>query len=152
MTHPAHTNQANIDAQRKRELGLIHQAKAALHWSDDDYRYHLLQQTGHASAADLDAAGRRKMIEHLASCGWAPRIPFKSFGQPEKIRWLWRKLAEAGAVHDASNHALLAFVGRTTGTGVADVRFLPPAQASTVIEALKSWLGRAQRAHGGTHG
>ena len=75
MPRPAHTNQANIDAQRKRELGLIHQAKAALHWSDDDYRYHLQQQTGRASAADLDAAGRRKMIEHLASCGWASTTP-----------------------------------------------------------------------------
>lgn len=152
MPRPAYTNQANIGAQRKRELGHIHQGKAALGWSDDDYRYHLVQQTGRASAAELDAAGRRKMLDHMAACGWTPKRAFKPFGQPEKIRWLWRKLAEAGAVHDASDQALLVFVGRTTGLGLADVRFLPPAQASTVIEALKSWLGRAQRAQGGEHG
>jgi hypothetical protein len=58
----AHTNQANADAQRKRELGHIHQGKAALGWSDDDYRYHLHDLTGKTSAADLDAAGRAKVL------------------------------------------------------------------------------------------
>ena len=42
----AHTNAANIDAQRKRELGHIHQGSDALGWSKDDYHYHLRQQTG----------------------------------------------------------------------------------------------------------
>ncbi|MFT4195824.1 phage protein GemA/Gp16 family protein [Ottowia sp.] len=76
----------------------------------------------------------------------AAKRSFKPFGQPEKIRWLWRKLGEAGGIQDTSDKALAAFVSRTTGMGVADVRFLPTAQASTVIEALKSWLGRVQRA------
>lgn len=141
----AHANKASTDAQRKRELGLIHQGKAALGWSDDDYRYHLAQVTGKASAADLNAAGRRQLLDHLAACGWSPKRVFKPFGQPEKIKWLWRKLGEAGALHDSGNAALLAFVARTTGMGVADVKFLPVAQASVVIEALKSWLNRATK-------
>ena len=145
-TFKAHASPAVAADHRRRELAQIHIGRAALGWCEDDYRYHLRQVTGADSAAELDAAGRRRMLDHMAACGWSPKRTFKPFGQPEKIRWLWRKLAETGAVHDASNHALLAFVGRTTGTGVADVRFLPPAQASTVIEALKSWLGRAQRA------
>ena len=41
--------------------------------------------------------------------------------------------------------ALLAFVARTLGTGVSDVKFLPTAQASAVIEALMSMLDRAKR-------
>ena len=79
----------------------------------------------------------------MAACGWSAKQTFKPFGQPEKIKWLWRKLGEAGALHDGGNAALLAFVARTTGMGVADVKFLPVAQASVVIEALKSWLNRA---------
>lgn len=143
----AHTNQANADAQRKREIGHIHQGKAALGWSDDDYRFHLSNLTGLTSSAKLDAAGRRKVLAHMAQCGFAPKATtFKPFDQATKIKWLWRKLGEAGGTKDSSSAALLAFVGRTTSTGVADVKFLTVAQASTVIEALKSWLDRAKRA------
>lgn len=136
-------NRPAVADQRKRDLARIHQGKAALAWSDDDYRHHLQQLTGKRSAAELDAAGRRMVLEHMRACGWAGKPAFKPFGQPDKIKWLWRKLGEAGALHDASNAALLAFVARTTGMGVADVKFLPVAQASVVIEALKSWLNRA---------
>ncbi len=143
----AHTNTANAAAQRKRELGHIHQGKAALHWSDDDYRVHLVTLTGKASAAELDAAGRRKVLDHMARLGYTPKgSNFKPFDQAAKIKWLWRKLAEAGGTRDGSDAALMAFIGRTAGMSVADVKFLPVAQASTVIEALKSWLDRAKRA------
>ncbi len=149
-----HTSPAAVAAQRKRELGHIHQGKAALQWTDDDYRYHLRNVTGKASSADLDAAGRRKLLDHMAACGWRPPAPAsKPFGQAEKIAWLWKKLGEAGGIQDASTPALLIFVGRTVGMAVADLKFLPVQQASTVIEALKSWLDRAKRAQGGTqHG
>lgn len=148
-----HTSPAAVAAQRKRELGHIHQGKAALHWTDDDYRYHLRNVTGKTSSADLDAAGRRKLLDHMAACGWRPAAPVaKPFGQAEKIAWLWKKLGEADGIQDASTPALMAFVGRTTGMTVADLKFLPVQQASTVIEALKSWLDRAKRAKGVSHG
>ena len=51
----AHSNTGNVDAQRKRELGHIHQGRAALRWSDDDYRFHLRNLTGKSSSAELDA-------------------------------------------------------------------------------------------------
>ena len=146
-TFKSHACASSATEQRKRDLARIHMARAALGWSEDDYRFHLRQITGADSAADLDAAGRRRLLEHMAACGWKPRSAFKPFGQPEKIRWLWSKLGQAGAVRDAGTPALLAFVARTTGMGVDDVRFLPTAQASIVIEALKSWLDRAQRTH-----
>ncbi len=150
----AHTNGAAAQAQRKRELGHIHQGKAQLGWSDDDYRYHLRALTGQDSAARLDAAGRTKVLAHMAMLGYAPRASiFKPFDQAEKIKWLWRKVGQAGGLRDATPAALLAFVGRTTGTGVADVKFLPVADASKVIEALKAMLDRAKRAQaaGGVH-
>lgn len=135
-------NPTAVDAARRRELGQIHQGKAALAWSDDDYRVHLRRLTDKSSAADLDAAGRRRVLDHMARCGWIPKRAFKPFGQPEKIKWLWRKLGETGTLKNRNNHALLTFVTRTTGMEVADVQFLPVSQASVVIEALKSWLNR----------
>ncbi|HRL97863.1 MAG TPA: regulatory protein GemA [Acidovorax sp.] len=149
----AHTNAVNVDAQRKRELGHIHQGKAALGWTNDDYRFHLQNITGKDSSAQLDAAGRRKVLAHMATLGYAPKsTTFKPFDQAAKIKWLWKKIGEAGGLRDASPAALLVFVGRTSGTGVADVKFLPTAEASKVIEALKSMLDRAKRAQGASHG
>jgi phage gp16-like protein len=149
-----HTNAAIIFAQRKRELGHIHQGKAALAWSDDHYRFHLRNLTGKSSSSELDAAGRAKVLAHMATLGYKPKAStFKPFDQAAKIKWLWRKIGEHGGLRDASPAALLAFVGRTTGTSVSDVQFLPTLDASKVIEALKAMLDRAKRAQtkeGGT--
>lgn len=135
--------------QRRRELGHIHQGRTALGWTEDDYRFHLVAITGVASSADLDSAGRAKVQAHMARLGFRLKSRnFKPFGQPEKIKWLWKKLDEAGGLRNGSPAALLAFVSRTTGTTVSDLKFLPTAQASTVIEALKSMLDRANRQAG----
>lgn len=141
-----HTSPTAAKDQRRRELGHIHQGRTALGWTEDDYRFHLIAITGVASSADLDAAGRAKLLAHMAKLGFQPRSrSFKPFGQPEKIKWLWKKLDEAGGLRNGSPAALLAFVSRTTGTTVSDLKFLPTAQASKVIEALKFMLDRAKR-------
>lgn len=143
----AHTNKAAADAQRKCELGQIHAGKKALNWSDDDYRFHLFNITGKSSSADLDAAGRAKVLARMEAAGYKPKASgFKPFDQAARIKWLWKKVGAAGGVRDASEAALLSFVGRTTGQGVADVKFLPTHDASNVIEALKAMLTRAERA------
>ena len=143
----AHTNKVAADAQRKRELGQIHAGKKALNWSDDDYRFHLVNITGKSSSADLDAAGRAKVLARMEAAGYKPKATgFKPFDQAARIKWLWKKVGAAGGVRDTSETALLAFVGRTTGQGVADVKFLPTHDASNVIEALKAMLNRAERA------
>lgn len=143
-----YTNQSNGDAQRKRELGHIHQGRQALGWSDDDYRYHLRQQTGATSSASLDSQGRAKILAHMARLGFFPKAStFKPFDQAEKIKWLWKKLGEAGGLRDCSAASLLAFIARTTGTGYDDIKFLPALDASKVIEALKEMLDRAKQIH-----
>lgn len=142
----AYTSPANGEAQRKRELGHIHQGRQALGWSDDDYRYHLRQQTGSTSSATLDSQGRAKILAHMAKLGFIPKAStFRPFDQAEKIKWLWKKLEEAGGLRDGSDTSLLAFIARTTGTGYADIKFIPTSDASRVIEALKSMLDRAKR-------
>ena len=133
-----------MNDQRKRELGHIHQGKKALGWSDDDYRFHLHSLTGFSSSAQLNAAGRAKVLAHMAVLGFVPKSGFKPFDQIDKIKWLWKKLGEAGGLRNPTDQALLAFVHRTANTQVSDQRFLPVLEASIVIEALKSMLDRAK--------
>lgn len=142
----AHTSPINDATLRRRDLAHIHQGRSALGWSEDDYRFHLQNLTGKSSSADLDSAGRSKVLAHMATLGFKPKAAFKPFGQPEKIKWLWKKLDQAGGLRDGSDAALLAFVARTTGTSFSDPKFIPTAQASRVIEALKSMLDRAKAA------
>lgn len=129
--------------QRRTDLGRIHKQKTALGLSDDDYRAMLRKLTGKDSAADLDVAGRRKVLAYLDR-------QKKPFDQAAKIAWLWKKLDKAGALKDPSRSALQAFIGRTAGMSVSDPKFLPVAEASKVIEALKAWLNRAEADKGGT--
>lgn len=128
---------------RNRDLGQIHKAKKVLQLTDEDYRAILWRQGGVGSAADLDYDGRRKVLAYFATLGYQPER--KPFGQAEKIAWLWKKLGEAKALRDTSPAALMAFVGRTAGTEVAHLKFLPVAEASKVIEALKAMLNRATK-------
>ena len=150
MTRGTNTSSApsmQLQAQRKRELGYIHQGKVALGWSDEDYRFHLAHQTGQHSAADLDGAGRATVLAHMAKLGFVPKArSFKPFGQPEKIMWLWQQIDKEGGLRDPSPAALLALVARVAGTSVSDIRFIPNLEASKVIEALKSMLDRAKNA------
>jgi phage gp16-like protein len=60
-------------AYRRRELGRIHQAKAALGLDDDDYRDMLERLCGVRSAADLDSTQRFKVIAELERLGYKPK-------------------------------------------------------------------------------
>lgn len=145
-----HTSQAKIDAARKRDLGYIHRGKKALAWSEEDYRFHLVNLTGKSSAGELDTNGRAKVLCHMATLGFNPTArTFKPFDQSAKIKWLWSKIGEAGGLRDSSPRALLIFVSNAIGTEIADVSFLPTAPASKIIEALKSMLDRAKRTKSG---
>ena len=146
-TFTAHTSKTNIEAARKRDLAEIHKGKKHLGWSDDDYKFHLRNLTGKSSSADMDAQERAKVLAHMGTLGYMPASrTFKPYTQADKIKHYWSELGKAGGLRDSSPQSLLAFVGRTTGAGVADVSFLPTASASKVIEALKAMLDRAKRA------
>lgn len=129
---------------RNGDLAKIHMGKKALNLSDEEYRTVLWRQAGASSSKTLDHDGRRKVLAYFATLGFQPER--KPFGQAEKIVWLWRKLGAAQALRDTSQAALMAFVGRTAGVQVANLKFLPVTEASKVIEALKSMLNRADKA------
>jgi len=68
---------------RNRELGLIHAAKKALGMEDWLYREMLSNLTGKNSAAKLDQAERRRVIEHLRKSGFATRADAKQSPPPK---------------------------------------------------------------------
>lgn len=149
----AHTSSLNADAARKRDLGHIHQGKKSLSWSDEDYRFHLLNLTGKSSSGELDAAGREKVLSHMAKLGFKSKTrSFKPFDQAAKISWLWKKIGLAGGLRDCSQGALMTFVARTCGATYSDLKFIPTEQASKTIEALKAMLIRAESSQEPSHG
>jgi phage gp16-like protein len=60
-------------AQRNADLAKIHIGWKRLGMSEDEYRDLLQAMFGKRSAADLDAAGRKLLLERLRILGFAPR-------------------------------------------------------------------------------
>lgn len=135
-----------VDAIRKRELALIHMAKATLGLSRDDYEHVLRTVTGKASAADLNASERDKLLKHFKAKGFQVKPTEKSKqartlaqdAQSRKVRAMWLMLHALGQVRDPSETALTAYVKR-----MIKVDALQWAKSQyAVIESLKSWSMR----------
>lgn len=135
-------------ARRRRDLAKIHIArKQELGMSEDQYRDLLRDMFGVDSAADLDARQRWTLIKRMEALG--VRFGRKANAvdrQGAKIKALWQALHDAGVVRDGSARALDGYVQRQTK--VATLRWLSPAQATQVIEALKKWMQREGVEHG----
>lgn len=67
-------NTAKIDNAKRSELAKIHIAKKDLRLDDDLYRDILWTIARVRSAADLDEAGRKAVLDHFRSRGWSPRV------------------------------------------------------------------------------
>lgn len=142
---------------RNIELGKIHKAAAELgmiqRGDDATYRTMLWTVARVRSAADLDATGRQKVLEHLRACGWTDPRPFvrRRSGdnlQALKIKDLWDKLAAADKLEDSSERALRAYVQKQSApyhpqrAGYSAPELLPAPVAQRVIEHLKHWCRR----------
>jgi phage gp16-like protein len=135
---------------RHRELAMIHVAKKQLGMEDDAYRALLWSIARVNSAADLDWAGRKQLLDHMKKCGFKARPP-KAAGaralegdpQSQMILALWLQLHNQGVVRDPSEHALAAWVKRQTG--VDAIRWLNRGQKVALIESLKAWADRTRR-------
>lgn len=96
-----------VDLTRTRELAQIHIAKAQLGMDDDTYRSMLWAVGRVESAANLDWAGRKKVLDHLKACGFKPKAKTtkhvqerpRNFGSEERGQQLKKVealLADAG--------------------------------------------------------
>ena len=61
---------ATAEIRRRKQLAAIHAARRDLGLDEDGYRLMLREGAGAESAKDLDAAGRRKVLDHLRRVGW----------------------------------------------------------------------------------
>ena len=143
---------------RKHFYTLLQVGKAELGF-DDEFYYGIFLPT---HGATLNAAGRYSAttmsntqlfsaVEDMKAKGFKVKPKAKAGvkktnrkladdSQSKKIRALWLELHTAGEVRDASEQALCSYVKRMTK--VEALRWLSTAQASKVIESLKSWLER----------
>ena len=78
---------------RRRELAMIHIAKSQLGMDDGAYRDMLWTLGRVRSSADLDYAGRQRVLEHLRKCGFTPRPPKPE--RPKDPAWSWVNNAAA---------------------------------------------------------
>jgi phage gp16-like protein len=149
MKAPAKTFPAIERGRRNAELAAIHVAKKRLGLDDSTYREMLSNLTRGRiqSAADATADERRAIIEHLRVRGFK-RTPADEKrerrgadnSQLRMIYGLWKQLRYAGALKDASERHLSAFVKKMTGIERAE--WLAPAEAIKVTEGLKKWRDR----------
>lgn len=131
-------------------LAKLHIAKKALGLDEESYRSVLVHATGKASARAMSEAERREAVRAFEALGFKP-APARGAGSPAKRRAghvrlvyaLWGELQALGQVTKGPRgmRALKAFVKRQCGIDHPD--FIDIQAAPSVIEALKSWIERA---------
>jgi hypothetical protein len=138
---------------RDREIKLIHVGRRELGMDEDTYRAMLELVAGVRSAAALDGAGRKKVIDHLKSKGF--KVKSKATGKPaaasepgadaqyRKIQALWGDLARLGAVRVNTEAAIRVYIKRITGCDAYS--FCSSAQVAVIIETLKKWRDRVEQ-------
>ena len=125
--------------QRKSELARIHIGKMQLFDDDGDCRAMLESVAGVRSAADLDGARRRVVLEHLKAC----RAEFR----PAQESGLRRNATASPGLGERA--ALLAGVDRSAMTGRRDYAMLQPAATYGLRSGLAGLTvaGREDREH-----
>ena len=132
---------SNPKPPRARDLAMIHMGAAQLGLDRETYEAMLWTVARVRSAADLDLAGRARVLQHLKSRGADIGGRPAQAAPAKKIRALWAALAEAGKLHGQGGEpALLAFVRRMAR--VERLEWLTPPQSTRIIEALKAMLAR----------
>ncbi|MBU4316308.1 MAG: regulatory protein GemA [Proteobacteria bacterium] len=129
----------NKPDQRRRDLAAIHIGKEKLGMDDITYREMLVTIAGVKSSADLDQAGREKVLNHLWKRGFKP--PLKSARasgmhvSPSRERAPY--LHKIGALLAATelSWAYADGIGKKM-FGVEKVRWLDPDQLRKVLAAL----------------
>lgn len=135
---------------RRGLLAMVHIARKDLGLDEETYRSALEQVAGKASASELSDAELLRAVDHFRAHGWAPKAaggkPRRQSDAPHvrKVWAIWGDMCRSGAVRSPTRAALRAFVERMTGC--SDPEWMTPAQANQVIEGLKAWRAREERA------
>lgn len=149
--------------ERKRQIALIHIAKAQLGLSEEIYRELLQECGGVDSSKDLDIAGFRSVMQTLQNMGFkvgsgkakrgslSPKTSHLADGERKPSAVLvaiWIEMGKAGVIEDASHEALQSFVaGMIKGKqvlmpGVDILDTLTPTQVNACRKGLETWRDR----------
>lgn len=122
---------------RKRDLALIHVGKKQLAMSDEDYRAMLWTVARAKSSGDLDAYGRRKVLQHLKSRGFTPQRKGRS--KPAQGRELLVRKIRALLINDPAGAKEDAYADAIARRMFKVDRFewCSPDQLRKIIQALE---------------
>lgn len=126
------------DDSRTRLIRAIRAACRRQQIDDDTRKAIQCERIGKASMSDMTLPELGRLLDHFNRHWSGPMGHRAHIG---KIKALWWTLYWLGAVADPGDHAISAFVERQTG--ISALKFLDHTRAAAVIEALKSWAGRA---------
>lgn len=131
----------------KRQIALLHVAKARLGLSDAEYRSTLVELAGVTTSLDLDRAGFEVIMGYFEWRGFVPvrargpnygqRPGMVTFAQLDLIRALWAEWTKGQGTEDGLNTWLERCFK------VSSLRFLTMDGARKVITALKAMKARA---------
>lgn len=127
---------------RKRELAMIHIAKQQLRMADESYRDILWTVARVRSAADLDWAGRKSVLDHLKACGFKAKAPKQK--RPSAWDWVNNAAADRQAMlrkiavmlKDANREKAYVDGIAKQMFGVDLVEFCQPDQLRRIVSAL----------------
>lgn len=142
------------DAARKSELAKIHICKSRLGLDDAAYRDLVMSVCAVKSASSLDASGRKKLLDHMASCLKASGInPHQG---AKRLPTRHRPLAQSKEAIEAKIAVQLKTlgqgwpyayaVGRRIYPEVSRFEFLSVAQLGKVSSALERTIRYKERA------
>lgn len=140
-------------AERQRLIRLVHVAQRELKLDKETYRAALLTVTGGKkdSCSSMSAEELQAALDHFKRFGFKVRLkprpgrPIDTEATSKKIRALWLLLRDLGAVKNASEEALAAYVKRITG--VEALQWIDGVQAERTIETMKKWAMRILPEH-----
>lgn len=130
---------------RRALLAKVHIGKKSLGLDDDTYRALLQRAVGVDSAGSMSVHQLELVLGAMRRAGWKD-TPTKRQSSPlaRKIEVMWAELARVGGLRtDDLGASLRAFVRRQTG--VEQLAWLGPEDATKVLEAVKAMLARARR-------
>lgn len=137
--------------QKRRLKQLLHVGKTKLGWDDDFYREVLVSITKNPernSSTQLTLHELEAAVDRMKRAGFIP-VAKKAgsriqaiYPQAKKIRSLWLTLRDKGALRDASEEALAAWVKGEFG--VDHINWLSADQSHKAIERLKKWIDRLE--------
>lgn len=136
-------------------IQLIHIGKSKLCLDDDTYRSLLVAMTGKDSTKAMTASELNRVLARLKQLGFVAahkkkdskpiddKVSLDTEQQIKLIRHLWLELHALGAVRNSSEQALATYIQNQTDTTIENLDII---KASNIIERLKKWLIRVEKA------